>query len=1073
MIYPAPSLPSAAGQRSAAPPPLLPFSFQQRFNSLQWHSILQCNLENITSTIDIDSLQTYTHSLVYSDILPTELPPGNHNPLPLIQAYRILQLITEYLLYVQQYLLRENTVRDNLVDQLSTKLLSLRGVAQEKLRVVGEKNVSLRNEIKVMKQAMKAYERQEKVEVLLSSHEQSSAEQASHQRQMTRELQQSVQQQLQQQAMEHQQHVEQLEAMLQSKAESSRSAESTQLAAYLSQLQHQHQQTVDTITLSNTQLQQQLQQQQTVIQSLQSQLEENQQTFLGELQRLRDSHQQQQQAIANSNQQENRVKDIAEEEDNKQQKESAASIAAQQELQAMRVQMQQLQSQLEEQRRSSEERDRQHQAMQAEQQIAKADQADERVQKLEEERLRQSAQHDAELIRIRAAAAAATAEAEATLQRERELHMHSMLQLKQQEPTVAPALSKTPTQDNVDVHQPTPAPTPTTPTHIRQLRQTLQLRAAKPYTPYADQFPFLHSRYEHDLNSLQLYNNQTESLVNDWQGNTAELQEMETYIEIQQLQEEKLQVGQELDDYVKLHHKPSDHEVKAQPNRSTPQTTSTNDPALIVQSSQPASATHSQQQHQPSPAVADLPLISPSPPPPRPQSGKPSVDLGTPTSPHGRGHLRSASKPLPSIPVASSLAQTTTSSDNIAVSSDGANIDERQKKMLSRSLSKPLPTPVFMSASTAMTPLESTSSMYAPVTIDAATSPITATGTDTQTSTDAPTQHSQSTQATQQLAVGQSVHALLAEGFTPKPDPSADASNHLPAAVTPAKAAAASTSSPLPAFTSNPLLPLPAQSDDDEFGIDEYDLIPSHTAVPSMPQSVPHNSAAAVRQTAPSPAVLHQPAVLVPALTSVPVQSAVPAPASTSAAVVVCELCEMYPAVLRCETCDQNLCTEGGCDADLHQPLRMQTHQREPLQLEATADRQMAEPAADVKPTSAPLPAARPATASSLPEPSTVTDAPPSTSNVSAMRNTLLALGFTPTSAEQQIATQQSKATVQLPQTAPLLPLPTLSSESTKTAVPTVLPQLPEKKPIITAGRRAATAGQSKPVFKMDYSLAG
>lgn len=722
----------------------------------------------------------------------------------------------------------------------------------------------------------------------------------------------------------------------------------------------------------------------------------------------------------------------------------AEKSIAEQQLQSMQSQLQQLQAHLREQQRSSEQRDRQHQALQAQIRIASAGDAAEQLQQLEGARLRQLAEHDAELSRLKEAAAAAAVEAEETLRRERDLHQTAMQSAQQQSATA--------------VAQSEPAKRASTPTHITQLRQTLQLRAAKPYAPYADQFPFLRSRYQHDPHTLDMYSHQTETLLRDWQGNESELQEMESYIHAQQLQPEKQQLADELAEYVKRYHRADDSAIRAQLDANLRSRL----PPPPAQSPQNSTAPTVNAAPAPDTRVLSvstgLPVASSVAPPPRPL-GKPSMDLGSPVSQNKASHLRSASKPLPSVPATSPLSQPV-SIDSATPSTD-ATIDERQKKMLNRSLSKPLPTPVSLGVSSAMTQMVALNAADAPVQIDAATSPLTAVTTDTQTSTDAPGQATQSTQSDQQLVVGQSVQALLAEGFTPKPDAAAQLRSQPAALVTPTKSlAAASAASPLPAFVSNPLQTLPTQvsSNDDEFGIDYEDLIPSQPA--DLTTNMPHdthqtnnsegnNAADEQQRTAsetPSIAVFE------------PVASEAVPPASAD---VVCELCEMHSAVLRCESCDQNLCVEGGCDADLHQPLRMQTHQRVPIQhqqqseVEAQAARQI-----DDMATAPSLHAASstPASMSSVTQPSTLSNPPLSTGSVASKTAMLLALGFTPKSAEEQLKASQSSAPVVSP---------------AKVAVPTVLPQLPEKKPIITAGRRAATAGSAKPVFKLDYSLAG
>jgi hypothetical protein len=89
-------------------------------------------------------------------------------------------------------------------------------------------------------------------------------------------------------------------------------------------------------------------------------------------------------------------------------------------------------------------------------------------------------------------------------------------------------------------------------------------------------------------------------------------------------------------------------------------------------------------------------------------------------------------------------------------------------------------------------------------------------------------------------------------------------------------------------------------------------------------KTVPIGGTAAVAAAA-APAVT----VTAPPPSSSPVKPLVVM--TTPAALKQCEICEEEAAAVHCASCDMDLCTKGGCDADMHRPMSKKNHTRTPL----------------------------------------------------------------------------------------------------------------------------------------------
>ena len=97
----------------ATPPPVpahepAPFAFQPRRGRLDWRKLAKLDTERVRAEIDIDALEAHLENLTWADLTEddlhwfTDMDQGH--------LFRIMQMIVEYLLYVQEHLHRRNVV---------------------------------------------------------------------------------------------------------------------------------------------------------------------------------------------------------------------------------------------------------------------------------------------------------------------------------------------------------------------------------------------------------------------------------------------------------------------------------------------------------------------------------------------------------------------------------------------------------------------------------------------------------------------------------------------------------------------------------------------------------------------------------------------------------------------------------------------------------------------------------------------------------------------------------------------------------------------------------------------------
>ena len=86
-------------EAAAAPPA---FRFQQRHGKLDWRSLSQLDLDKVQRDVDIDTLERHLQGVAFANVTQEDLHWFTESSVA--QLLRMLQMVVEYLLYVQEHL---------------------------------------------------------------------------------------------------------------------------------------------------------------------------------------------------------------------------------------------------------------------------------------------------------------------------------------------------------------------------------------------------------------------------------------------------------------------------------------------------------------------------------------------------------------------------------------------------------------------------------------------------------------------------------------------------------------------------------------------------------------------------------------------------------------------------------------------------------------------------------------------------------------------------------------------------------------------------------------------------------
>ena len=97
-----------------------PFAFQPRRGKLDWRSLSKLDLDRVVREVDIDSLEKHLQGVAFADVTADDL--HWFSEADFMQLFRLLQLVCEYLLYVQETLHRRNVTLESTLGTAESQL---------------------------------------------------------------------------------------------------------------------------------------------------------------------------------------------------------------------------------------------------------------------------------------------------------------------------------------------------------------------------------------------------------------------------------------------------------------------------------------------------------------------------------------------------------------------------------------------------------------------------------------------------------------------------------------------------------------------------------------------------------------------------------------------------------------------------------------------------------------------------------------------------------------------------------------------------------------------------------------
>ena len=127
-----PPAPTTTLSTSPSSPPH--FFFRRRTGKLSWSLLSSVSLSSIISTVNVDLLQDHVDLITYADINETDLAQATDAQI--IHLIRLAQLTIEYLLNVQNFLLRQHRHLQRAQQQTQAQLEAARKAGEEKEQLV-------------------------------------------------------------------------------------------------------------------------------------------------------------------------------------------------------------------------------------------------------------------------------------------------------------------------------------------------------------------------------------------------------------------------------------------------------------------------------------------------------------------------------------------------------------------------------------------------------------------------------------------------------------------------------------------------------------------------------------------------------------------------------------------------------------------------------------------------------------------------------------------------------------------------------------------------------------------------
>lgn len=129
------------------------FFFRRRHGALDWTKLRSVDLERVVRTVDVDALQENVEHVTFADISEADL--AQLTDANFLQLFRLTQLIIEYLLNVQNFLLASAKKKEATYEQIVYELESTRAALAQRT----ESERAAKKELKHCRRVIKAYER--------------------------------------------------------------------------------------------------------------------------------------------------------------------------------------------------------------------------------------------------------------------------------------------------------------------------------------------------------------------------------------------------------------------------------------------------------------------------------------------------------------------------------------------------------------------------------------------------------------------------------------------------------------------------------------------------------------------------------------------------------------------------------------------------------------------------------------------------------------------------------------------------------------------------------------------------
>eukprot|EP00818_Percolomonas_sp_WS_P008911 CAMPEP_0117449676 /NCGR_PEP_ID=MMETSP0759-20121206/8067_1 /TAXON_ID=63605 /ORGANISM="Percolomonas cosmopolitus, Strain WS" /LENGTH=1181 /DNA_ID=CAMNT_0005242157 /DNA_START=616 /DNA_END=4158 /DNA_ORIENTATION=+ len=128
------------------------FYFRERFEELDWKTLLKVDIDTLISNNDLDTLEQITKNITFGSVTKRDLKFVSEQDC--LHVFQLSQLIIEYLLYVQQYLVERRQAHDANTNKLLNDMHTLKLNANKRKQQIAY----LKKDIRRQKRTIFAYQ---------------------------------------------------------------------------------------------------------------------------------------------------------------------------------------------------------------------------------------------------------------------------------------------------------------------------------------------------------------------------------------------------------------------------------------------------------------------------------------------------------------------------------------------------------------------------------------------------------------------------------------------------------------------------------------------------------------------------------------------------------------------------------------------------------------------------------------------------------------------------------------------------------------------------------------------------